>query len=147
MFVRIQKLFLAGSLLFSGLSYAQDVAEKDVPALIRNSFKKTFPNAAATEWEMKGDLYNAEFDVDRRDHEVWLNSKGAIIKHKQEIRSREIPEPVMKTLKQNFKGYWIDDADKYEVTKQFFYKVELKTLTKEKNVVLDSKGTIVNRVL
>ncbi len=34
-----------------------------------------------------------------------------------------------------------------EVGKQFFYKVELKTLTQEKNVVVDSKGAIVNRIL
>lgn len=143
----IRKIFLAGGLLLSGLTYGQDVAVKDVPSVVMNSFKKTFPNAAAVEWEMKGDLYNAEFDVNRRDHEVWLNSRGSIIKHKQEIKSREIPEVVMKNLKQNFKGYWIDEVDKYEVAKQFFYKVELQTLTKEVNVVLDSKGAIVNRVL
>lgn len=143
----IQKLFLAGCLLLSGVTYGQDIAVKDVPSVVMNSFKKAFPNAAAVEWEMKGDLYNAEFDVNRRDHEVWLNSKGSIMKHKQEIKSREIPEVVMKNLKQNFKGYWIDGVDKYEVAKQFFYKVELQTLTKEVNVVLDSKGAIVNRVL
>lgn len=143
----IQKLFLAGCLLLSGVTYGQDVAVKDVPSVVMNSFKKAFPNVAAVEWEMKGDLYNAEFDVNRRDHEVWLNSKGSIVKHKQEIKSREIPEVVMKNLKSNFKGYWIDEVDKYEVAKQFFYKVELQTLTKEVNVVLDSKGSIVNRVL
>ena len=147
MLVMIQKLFLGGCLLLSGLTYGQDIAVKDVPFVVMNSFKKAFPNAAAEEWEMKGDLYNAEFDVNRRDHEVWLNSKGSIIKHKQEIKSREIPAVVMKMLKQNFKGYWIDEVDKYEVAKQFFYKVELKTLTKESNVVLDNKGVIVNRVL
>ena len=143
----IPKLFLAACLLLSGFTYGQDLAEKDVPSVVINSLKKAFPNATAVEWEMKGNLYNAEFDVSRRDHEVWLNSKGSIIKHKQEIKSREIPAIVMKTLKQNFKGYWIDDVDKYEVAKQFFYKVELKTLTKEKNVVLDHKGAIVDRVL
>lgn len=143
----IQKLFLTGCLLFSGLTYGQDIAVKDVPSVVMNSFNKAFPNATEVEWEMKGDLYNAEFDVSRRDHEVWLNSKGSIIKHKQEIKSRELPEVVAKTLKQNFKGYWIDDVDKYEVGKQFFYKVELQTLTKEKNVVLDNKGAIVNRIL
>ncbi|MNG38848.1 hypothetical protein D3C84_1266970 [compost metagenome] len=54
---------------------------------------------------------------------------------------------VTKSLKEHFQGFWIDDVDKYEVAKQFYYKVELKTLTEEKNVVVDSKGTIVNKVL
>jgi hypothetical protein len=142
-----QNLFLAVALLFSGLVYGQDIPASSVPAPVMNSFKKAFPNASKVEWEMKGDLYNADFDVARRDHEVWLNSKGAIVKHKQEIKSRELPAVVTKSLKEHFKGFWIDDVDKYEVAKQFYYKVELKTLTEEKNVVVDSKGTIVNKVL
>lgn len=143
----IQKSLLAACLLYSGLTFGQDIAVKNVPSVVMNSFKRAFPNATEVEWEMKGDLYNAEFDVNRRDQEVWLNSKGSIIKHKQEIKSREIPEVVAKTLKQNYKGYWIDEVDKYEVAKQFFYKVELQTLTKEENVVLNDKGAIVNRIL
>lgn len=142
-----QRFFLAVCLLFSGLTYAQDIPVSSVPAVVMNSFTKAFPNAVKVEWEMKGELYNAEFDVNRRDHEVWLNSKGAIVKHKQEIKSRELPAAVSATLKKNFKGFWIDDVDKYEEAKQFFYKIELKTLSQEKNVVIDSKGAIVNKIL
>ncbi|MDR6781806.1 hypothetical protein ABIE26_001706 [Pedobacter africanus] len=142
-----QQLLLALGLLFSAASHPQDIAVKDVPAAVMTSFNKAFPKAVHVEWEMKGNLYNAEFDLGRRDHEVWLNSKGAIVKHKEEIRGRELPEAVSRTIKQNYKGYWIDDADRYEEGKQFFYKVELKTLTAEKNLVLDRNGRIVNKVL
>lgn len=142
-----QQLFLALGLLCSGMAYAQDITVKDVPGAVMNSFNKVFPKAAHVEWEMKGGLYNAEFDLGRRDHEVWLNNKGAIIKHKQEIRGRELPETVLKSLKQNYKGFWIDEAEKYEEAKQFFYKVELKTLTAEKNVVLDRNGKVVSKIL
>jgi len=142
-----QKLFLAVCMLFSSLTYAQDIPVSSVPSVVMNSFNKAFPKAAKVEWEMKGDLYNADFDVDRRDHEVWINNKGGIVKHKQEIKSRELPAAVSQSLKQNFKGFWIDDVDKYEVGKQFFYKIELKTITQEKNIVVDSKGTVVNRIL
>jgi hypothetical protein len=142
-----QKLLLAVCLAFSSLTYAQDIPVSNVPSVVMNAFNKAFPKAAKVEWEMKGDLYNADFDVDRRDHEVWINNKGAIVKHKQEIKSRELPAGVTQSLKQHFKGFWIDDIDKYEVGRQFFYKVELKTLTQEKNIVVDSKGTVVNRIL
>lgn len=142
-----QRLFLAAFLLFSTLAYAQDIPASSVPAAVMNSFSKAFPKAVKVEWEMKGDLYNADFDVDRRDHEVWINNTGAIVKHKQEIKSRELPAAVSQSLKKNFKGFWIDDVDKYEIGKQFFYKIELKTLTQEKNIVVDSKGTIVNKIL
>lgn len=142
-----QRFLLAVCLLFSSLAYAQDIPVSSVPAPVLNSFTKAFPKAVKVEWEMKGDLYNAEFDVDRRDHEVWLNNTGAIVKHKQEIKSRELPATVSASLKKSYKGYWIDDVDKYEVGKQFFYKIELKTLTKEQNIVVDGKGTVVNKIL
>jgi len=142
-----QKLLFLVCMLFSVLGFSQDIPASRVPAVVKNSFAKAFPKATKVEWEMKGDLFNADFDVARRDHEVWLNSKGVIVKHKQEIKGRELPEAVSKSLKQNFKAFWIDDVDKYVIGKEVFYKVELKTLTEEKNIVVDSKGAIVNRIL
>lgn len=140
-------IILAASLLFSGLTYAQDIPVKDVPSVVLNSFNKTFPQAVKVEWEMKGDLFNADFDIGRRDHEVWLNNKGAIVKHKKELRTRELPAVVANSIKKNFKGFRIDDVDKFEEEKQFFYKVELKTLQEEKKVVFDAQGRISNRIL
>ncbi|TCC97038.1 hypothetical protein FBD94_19860 [Pedobacter hiemivivus] len=142
-----QKLLFLVSMFFSVVAFAQDIPVSNVPAVVKNSFTKAFPNATKVEWEMKGDLFNADFDIGRRDNEVWLNNKGAIVKHKQEIKGRELPAAVAKSLKQNFKAFWIDDVDKYVIGKEVFYKVELKTLTEEKNIVLDSKGAIVNRIL
>ncbi|MNL06009.1 hypothetical protein D3C87_1266300 [compost metagenome] len=55
-----QQLFLALGLLCSGMAYVQDIAVKDVPGAVMNSFNKVFPKASHVEWEMKGGLYNAE---------------------------------------------------------------------------------------
>ncbi|NQX41169.1 Putative beta-lactamase-inhibitor-like, PepSY-like [Pedobacter steynii] len=142
-----QSIILAAGLLFSGLTYAQDIPVKEVPSVVLNSFSKAFPQAVKVDWEKKGDLFNADFDIGRRDHEVWLNHKGAIVKYKKELRSRELPSVVANSIKKNFKGFRIDDVDKYEEEKQFFYKVELKTLSEEKKVVFDAQGKISNRIL
>lgn len=141
-----KKLLLAICLLISGLTYAQDLLVSEVPPAVLNSFKKSFPNSTRVEWERKGDLYNVEFDVARRDNEVWLNDKGAIVKHKKELRSSELPAAVMNTLKQNYKGFRIDDVDRYEEAKKFYYKVELKKLLEERKVVLDQSGKVINKV-
>lgn len=142
-----QKIILAACLLFSSFSYAQDLAVQDVPSVVLNSFTKTFPKAQDVEWEKKGDLLNAEFDIGRRDHEVWLNNKGEIVKHKKEIKASELPGAVSSSIKQNFKGYRVDDADQFEEAKQVFYKVELETFTDEKKVVFDKNGKMTDRRL
>ncbi|MBB2150430.1 PepSY-like domain-containing protein [Pedobacter gandavensis] len=142
-----KRLLLAVALLFSGLTYAQDIPAKDVPLEVRNSFKKAFPNATKVEWELKGDLYNADFDIGRRDHEVWFTSKGAIVKHKKEIRAKELPVAVANVIKKDYSGYRIDDVDHFEEGKTVLYKVELKKVGEEKKVVFDAKGNVVNRIL
>ncbi|NRF37849.1 PepSY-like domain-containing protein [Pedobacter foliorum] len=141
-----KKLLLAICLLISGLTYAQDLLVSEVPPTVLNSFNKSFPKATRVEWERKGDLYNVEFDVARRDNEVWLNDKGAIVKHKKELRSSELPAAVFNTLKQSYKGFRIDDVDRYEEAKKFYYKVELKKLLEERKVVLDQSGKVINKV-
>lgn len=140
-------IILAAGLLFSGLTYAQDIPVKEVPSVVLNSFNKAFPQAAKVDWERKGELFNADFDIGRRDHEVWLNPKGAIVKHKKELRARELPSVISNNIRKNFKGFRIDDVDRYEEGKQFFYKVELKNFSEEKKVVFDAQGKISNRIL
>ncbi|WP_316841834.1 PepSY-like domain-containing protein [Pedobacter gandavensis] len=142
-----RKLLLAVALLFSGLTYAQDIPAKDVPLEVRNSFQKAFPNATKVEWELKGDLYNADFDIGRRDHEVWFTNKGAIVKHKKEISAKELPVAVSNVIKKNYTGYRIDDVDQFQEGKVILYKVELKKVGDEKKIVFDAKGGIVNRIL
>lgn len=142
-----KRLLLAIALLFSGFTYAQDIPAKDVPAEVLKSFQKAFPNATKIEWELKGDLYNADFDIGRRDHEAWFTSKGSIVKHKKEIRAAELPLAVSNVIKKNYKGYRIDDVDQFEEGKVFLYKVELKKIGEEKKVVFDAKGNVVNRIL
>ena len=133
-------ILFTGLLFFSALTYAQDIDVSNVPSVVLNSFNKNFPTATDVEWERKGELFNVEFDVKFRDHEAWLNSKGGIVKHKKQLKAGELPVAVANTIKQNFKGYRIDDVDQYEERKQFFYKVELKNYGEERNLVFDQKG-------
>ncbi|ETZ23609.1 PepSY-like domain-containing protein [Pedobacter sp. V48] len=139
-------LLFAVCILISGFSYAQDITASEVPPAVLNAFNKSFPKATRVEWERKGDLYNVEFDIARRDHELWLTGNGGIIKHKKELRSSELPAVVLNTLKQNYKGFRIGDVDRYEEGKKFFYKVELKKLLEEQKVVVDQSGKISNKI-
>ncbi|RZK52612.1 MAG: hypothetical protein EOO87_14830 [Pedobacter sp.] len=139
-------LLLAG-ICFSAQAFAQDIAANKVPSVVINTFKQAFPKASKVEWELKVDLYNADFNIGTTDHEAWLDKKGTIVKQKKDIATKNLPSLVTKSINDNFKGYRIDDVDWYEVDKQVFYKVELQKQKEEKNVVFDKNGKIVNRIL
>ena len=136
-------IFLAASLFYSITSFAQDIHTDEVPSVVRNSFKQQFPKAMDVEWELKDQLYKVEFEIGRKDHEAWINSTGGIVKHKQDITEGELPKEVTASISKNYKGYRIDDVERIESNKKFSYKVELKTLSKEQDVIFDQSGKVI----
>lgn len=138
-------LSLAIGLLFSSLGFAQDLRIQDVPSVVLNSFKQAFPNAKDAEWERKSTLYNVEFDIRRMDHEVWMDAKGTIVKHKQELRVKDLPTVVSQKIKLDNPGLRIDDVDKITEGNQTYYKVELKNRQTEITIVVDQAGNVVDK--
>lgn len=135
-------LIAAAGLLLTNLSQGQDLNPTAVPSVVINKFNKAFPGANSVEWERKGEWYTADFDLKWRDHEVWLNAQGAIVKHKKEIKENELPKAVAQQIKLDYSGYRIDDIDQYEIQKQFFYKVELKKEGLESEVFYNIHGKV-----
>ena len=132
----------AAALLYTNVTFAQDIASADVPSVVLNSFNSAFPKSTKVEWELKGENYNAEFDINWRDHEVWISRTGAIIKHKKELKPSELPAKVVSQIKLNYAGYRIDDVDRYELNKKFYYKVELKKQQEERKIIYDQQGKV-----
>lgn len=134
------------ALLFSGIMFAQDIPQQDVPATILNTFKKAYPDVQKIDWEKKGEVYNAEFEIGRRDHEIWIDSEGSIIRHKEELRASELPESVSKAIMENHPGSRIDEVDKFTEGNQTYYKVELKNAGVENTIVVDHTGAPVDKI-
>jgi hypothetical protein len=138
-------LFITIAILLSGFVNAQDLRKNQVPSVVLNSFNKSFPNAAKVDWEKKGDLFNADFEIGRRDHEILLNSKGQVVRHKQDIASKSLPIAVKNNINQKYKSFRIDDVEKIEEGKSVFYKVELKKLREEHKLYFDKNGNTINK--
>ena len=139
-------IFLAGSLFYSVIAFAQEIRTDEVPSVVLNTFKQKFPKAADVEWKLKNQLYNVEFEVGRLDHEAWINKTGNIVKHKQDIGQYDLPKEVAGSISKNYKGFRIDDSEKIETGGKSLYKVELKTASKEEDVVFDQNGKLVEYI-
>ncbi len=126
---------------------AQTVQQSTVPSVVLNTFKQHFPKATGVEWEFKNGVYEAEFEIGRLDHEVWINKSGSIVKHKEEIASKTLPTAVRESIRRSFSGYRISDAEKLTQGDKVFYKTELKSLTKEQDVVFSADGSLVEGFL
>lgn len=140
----MKKLFLI--LLCLGvcnLATAQDLHKRDVPSVILNQFNKEFPKAYDVEWEKKGDLYKVEFETGwKKDHDVWYNSEGKIVKHKEELSSKDLPKPIKDYIQQEYKDYKIDEVDKITEKNEVLYKVEVEKYDREIKLFFNEDGTL-----
>ncbi|KQB43796.1 DUF2874 domain containing protein [Flavobacterium daejeonense] len=143
-----KQIFILGVLAIFSFTNAQDLAQNNVPSIIVNQFNAHFPKATDIDWEMDGTNYKVDFETNwNTDHEIWYNSKGKIIRHKEDISEAKLPKAVKNTLKSSFKGYSIDDIEQISENGKMVYKMELNSLLQQDwNVVIDAKGTIINKI-
>lgn len=134
-------------ILMANAATAQDLFMKEVPTAITSEFKSSFPNAKDVEWEMDGNLFCVEFEVGfSTDHEVWYDSTGRVIRHKEDIAEKDLPAAVKNSVKQNFKGYNIGDIDRITAGDKVTYRMELDALMKDEwEVAIDEKGKILGK--
>lgn len=146
----MKKLILVCALAFvsgTSFSYGQDIAQSSVPSVIVNNFEKTFPKAIDVEWELKGSLYKVEFETGIDvDHSAWYTKTGDLKKHKEDITKNELPKSVLNAINTNYKGYRIDDCDKYTEGKTNTYKVNLESTTQEWEIWFDANGKELRKV-
>lgn len=135
-----------GLLLAHGTGLAQNIPQSQVPSLVLNNFKQSFPRAYDVEWEIKNNEYRVEFETKgSKDHEVWYDNSGRLLKHKEDIAKRKIPAAILSVIKNDFNGYRIEDAKKITTGSTIQYSMELKTLKQEWKVFFDEKGTILKQ--
>ena len=130
-------------MMATGTIIAQDMRQSDVPSVVVNSFKKEFPKAKDIEWEKKGEVYNVEFEVGFfSDYEAWYDTTGKIIRYTQEISNRDLPKAIKDAIKNQYKGYRVDDAKKQVENNIETYLVEIEKKKDEINLVFSADGTL-----
>ena len=138
------KCILSISILVCSIvvAQAQVIQQADVPAAVLNAVKARYPNVSEIKWKLKDDEYRAEFKIDKRGHDIWLDKSGSIKKLKQDISKNDLPDAVKQKIASEFKTFAIDDADKIEKGGITYYQVKLKAGTEERKVLLTSDGKI-----
>lgn len=127
---------------------AQDIPQSQVPAVVVNSFQQKFPKAKKIDWELKGNVYEAEFETGLfgTDQEAWFQQNGRLLRHKTDINKSELPKSVMDRVKSDFPGYGIDDVKKITTEQKVSYAFDVKSRRDEWKLVVDSLGNVLEKV-
>ncbi len=138
-------LFIAVGMFYTSVSFGQDLKETEVPSVVLNTFKQKFPKAVDVEWKLKAEMFKAEFEIGKDDHEIWLEKSGKIVKHKEEIKSEQLPKEVLASINKDYKDYKIHDSNKTDNAGVVTYKVELKNPGSELDITYDKNGKLISK--
>lgn len=95
---------------------ASNLKFSDVPEAVIKSMKTEHPDAKKIEVDKELHfgivLYEVKFKTNGKKHETLFDAQGHHFGHEEEIEISEIPQPIIKKLKQTFKKLNIEKAEK-----------------------------------
>lgn len=134
------RLLISAFLLTTIISCDNDIALSEVPSVVENTFKSTFPNARDVEWEKYGEDFEVDFELNNIDYSARIDAKGNLLSHKYDIDMSEIPTKVLGFLEQEYKGKIYDDSEVLVQDGVSYYQVEIDGFLSDTRVVVDSLG-------
>lgn len=89
---------------------AQKMKEAEVPAAVKEAFKKQYPNAKVQKWEKEGKDFEAEFKLNKVETSVLMDASGAILETEKEIKVADLPKAITEYVTKNMPGKKIKEA-------------------------------------
>ncbi|MAU71845.1 MAG: hypothetical protein CML04_07080 [Pseudozobellia sp.] len=141
------KLSLMSLCLCTALVSAQEIAHNSNTVDVRALFNEKYPNAHDVEWERTAFGYEVEFEIGRKDYDIWYNENGVELKSKEDIGQNELPAAVLENITSNYKDFRIESAELLINDGTKSYKVEVeKGWDFEKDLFFDEKGTLLKEI-
>lgn len=131
----------------SGTLSAQTLKESEVPAAVKTAFAKNFPTVKSVKWskEKEGE-FEAEFKNGSMEQSSNFDAAGKWLVTETEIKKKDLPATVQNTIKNEFAGYEIEEAEKVEMPDQpLSYEVKLEKGEMTLSVVITSDGKVTRK--
>ncbi|MDB5211818.1 MAG: hypothetical protein JWQ30_2645 [Sediminibacterium sp.] len=132
---------LLGSVLFAGITIAQDLKEKDVPAVVKTALAKKYPAASKVSWEKEKGNFEANWGgKSGEDNSAVFTPAGAFVELVQAIPISQLPASVAPYVKLHYKGAKIIEAGKLtDASGKHMFEAEIKG----KDLIFDEKGNFI----
>lgn len=129
--------------MITSLTLAQKLQKKDVPASVKTTFQKNYPQAKVEKWEKEGVNFEAEFEFNKSEQSVLFDAQGGIIETEIEIEISELPNGIVYYVKANYQGQSVKEAAKISDTKgTLTYEAEIKGM----DLLFDSNGLFIKEI-
>lgn len=115
-----------------------------VPEALKTIINTRYPGAVILDMEIEKGITEIDIRHANKPKEVHFNAQNEWLYTSWDVRETEVPENVMKTIKDNYdKSYKIDDIEYEERPDGNVYVFELEKNDKDYHVIVDTEGNIV----
>lgn len=101
-----------------------EIAENEVPSVVRNNFEKKFSDAMEAEWAKNNDYYEVDFLWEETEYSAIFDGRGSMLMHKKEIAAEDLPAAVKESIQQYVSKSRIEETEKVDKEGVEYYQVE-----------------------
>ncbi len=141
----MKKLIISTALIgITLIGYSQSLKESEVPVAVKNSFKKSFPDATDVKWSKEGtNEFESEFKSGKEEMSAVFDYTGTWINTETEIEVKDLPAAVQSSIRKTYPDFKIEEAELLETPDGVkSYEVEIKKGSKKHEIVVLADGRI-----
>lgn len=131
---------LLAAMFAATFANAQKNSDKDVPAIVKATLQKNYPDAKEIKWEKEKGNYEAEFEVEETDYSLLIDASGNVLETEVEIKSDALPVKAKEYVSKNYPGQKIKEAAKITDSRGL---VTYEAAVKGKDLIFDSNGNFI----
>lgn len=137
----IQIIITVGILGFTSSAFSQNA-----PKEVTDAFSAKYSSAKDIKWELEdGRIWEVEFKLNSTEYSAEYTTSGEWLQTENEIKIEALPENIKKTIKSDFSGFEIEEAEQVETPHYKGYEVELEKGDHKVEVVYDETGKIMKK--
>lgn len=126
---------------FAITATAQKLKEAEVPAAVKDAFKKRYPGTNVRKWEKEGADFEAEFKLSKTESSAVFTATGEFRSLEQEVPADAVPKNAMDYCAAHFAGYKVKETEKItEASGNVMYEIGLKNTKEKAEALFDSDG-------
>lgn len=118
------------------------LAQRNIPVIVRDAFKKDFPKVIVKKWEKEDGNYEASFTKDNKTMSALYSAGGTWIETETDIDIKQLPAAVITYIHQYYKNAVIKEAALLQTPNGKRYEAEVKGVNKD--LLFDGKGKFLN---
>ena len=140
-----------------------ETPQYNAPDNVRTAFQTKYPTATDVSWSaykpyerinwewtgwpsMDTTYYAVNYTIDKRQHMSWWDKIGSWIGSTSTVEdSSLLPDPVKKTLKNNYTGYRITSIDEENDKDRIAYEIKLEKGDARARILVDKNGRILKK--